>query len=288
MPIYSIDGQAVESAYKVSGESLEHVYDINGELLIDDSYELKVMTFNVGEWYIGNGSSIPSEKKNAYTKLHKSIFESAQADICFLQEAHSTFCQDGTLADDFLSQYFQYIISNSGSGMSAHKLATKELSMSDYTETVISPDSYDKAYVEFNGKRICLINTHLSTNTTAMRSEADAIMEMLEGEEYFILAGDFNTRINSSDSADVADPINKFLAKGYNSANAVMKNGIFQIYFTYYNEATPNSGNIYATDHIITSANITIKRVYVDDTKLTDNISDKIDHLPMMAELVIH
>ena len=37
-----------------------------------------------------------------------------------------------------------------------------------------------------------------------------------------------------------------------------------------------------------TSSNITIKDMYADTTKLTDGITDKIDHLPLIAELIIN
>lgn len=46
-------------------------------------------------------------------------------------------------------------------------------------------------------------------------------------------------------------------------------------------------GYICATDHIFTSPNILIDEAYMDTTKRTDLIDEKVDHMPLVAHLII-
>ena len=71
-----------------------------------------------------------------------------------------------------------------------------------------------------------------------------------------------------------------FLDAGYHVGNCD-----FAWIETYFSTSSPTGGKF--TDTIITSADITIRNLYAYTEKLTDNLGDKIDHIPLIAELSI-
>lgn len=83
---------------------------------------------------------------------------------------------------------------------------------------------------------------------------------------------------SGSDYTDVIEPI---LAAGFHSANCTD----YGFLVTYSDQ--PNSTWTGCLDDIVTSGNIEITSAEVDTTKLTDNIGDKVDHMPLIATVVI-
>lgn len=293
MALYDKDGNQLVTCYDSSGNAITAAYDSNGNVVWIADRQIVVCNYNVGQWYIGSSERIPVDKKEEYTELQTTIFNNIRPDICLMQEATSTFCQDGTLAKDFLSQWFEYIeITRGSSGFQAHMMATKDIPIEDYTVVPFVNASgnypgYETAYITVNGKRIFLLNTHIIT-TPQYRQEAQIaeVMDAVADKEYFIVSGDFNLVIHDGSEEDYINCIKPFLDAGYHTANC----GDFGIFPTYRRteEANPQDGYEPATDHIITSANINIVNAYVDTTKLTDNIADKIDHVPLVAVLDIN
>lgn len=287
--IYDKNGNEIADVYDKTGRLLLEAFDKDGNNVLNDSNVITVANYNVGQYYIGNGYTIPTANKTEYTNLQTTIFNNIKPDICCMQEATNVFCQDGTLADTFLSRWFRNIETTSGGiNYQAHKIATKNRSISgyesiDFVNGRTNYLTYEKCYVMVNGKNVCIMNTHLSTGTYN-RAQAQELLSAVENEKYFILCGDFNTVISSLSDSDYINTIKPFIDAGYADANC----GAFGIFPTYYADADPDAEYKPATDHIIVSDNITINNAYVDTTKLTDGIDAKIDHIPLIAELVIN
>lgn len=292
MAVYDKDGYTLSAAYDKDGYTLSAVYDKDGNNIWTADRNLTVACYNVGQWYIGNGSRIPAEVKAEYTELQTTIFDNIHADICMMQEATTTFCQDGTLAETFLEPWFNDVhITRGNAGFQAHMIASKNIRIEDYTEVPFisaggNYPGYETAYISYNGKRIFLLNTHVTTSQATQELQCEEVLQAVADKEYFVICGDFNTVIHDKTEVDYINCIKPFADEGYNLANC----GNFGIFNTYRRtaEAEPQDGYKPATDHIITSANIDIEQVFVDTTKLTDGIGDKIDHIPIVAVLSIN
>lgn len=291
--IYNINGDSLSSAYNVSGTGISKAYNSSGTKVFDNgstSSTIRIANYNVGQWYIGNGYTIPTTYKTDYTNLQTTIFNNIDVDICCMQEATDTFCQDGTLASAFLPTWFDDVNTTTGDvNYQAHKIATNGIGMTDYesinfTNGVSNYLTYEKCYVTLNSKTVCIFNTHLSTNQTYQVAQSGELLTAVAEEEYFILCGDFNTVIEDKTEADYTYCIKPFLDAGYSDANC----GDFGIFPTYYADSDPNADYKPATDHIIVSSNITITNAWVETTKLTDDLEHKIDHVPLVAELTIN
>jgi hypothetical protein len=289
MAIYDKNGNILSVCYDKNGNPLNVAYDKDGNVVFT-SDTFRVCTYNTGQFYIGNGSPIPTESKSIYTDLQTRIFSDITPDICIMQETTTKFCQDGTLADTFLATWFDnFQTTRGGSGYQAHKVATNGITIEDYTEipfinAVGNYPGYETFYITVKGKRIFCVNTHMSTNQTYQEAQCTEILNAVEGKEYFIVCGDFNTVIASKTDTDYVNCIKPFIDKGYKDANC----GSFGIFPTYYGTADPNASYRPATDHIIVSANIDIVNAFVNTLKLTDDINEKIDHMPLVADLIIN
>lgn len=280
--IFDFGGTSLYTAYNKNADQLIAAYDINGQSVYtaDPSQILKVATYNVGGWYIGSGTNVPTSLKFDYIALQKAILSAVDADIVCFQEYWNSFCADGTTADSVIGEYFtQQEKTNANTTWNGHVIASKSLSLSDYESIQFehyysAAPSYEKCYITVGGKRICIFNTHLSTAAGGQKEpQSQEMLEAVQDEPYFVLLGDFNT-----EASDYSSIVEKFVTAGYNSANL---NGGNEWLATFYTSAGVGK----PTDQIITSANIEIVDVYVNDLKLTDSISDKIDHIPLIAEL---
>lgn len=293
MSVYNGAGSPILSVYNSSGNIIQTAYNSNGDIVYSGGSEnfLRICTYNVGQWYIGNSYPIPTDFKTTYADLQTTIFNHIQPDVCFMQEATTLFCEDGALAETFLSTWLDNVEITRGSiGYQAHMLATNGIEIEDYQalpfiNAVGNYPGYETAYITVNGKRIFLVNTHISTNQEYQELQCAEMLELISDKESFILCGDFNTVIYSDKTQeDWTNCIKPFADAGYNLANG----GKFGVFPTYWRTSDPNPSDGYtpATDMIITSSDIEIVNVYTDSTKLFDTVTkDKIDHIPLVAEV---
>ena len=100
--VYTCDGLALPHAFDYIGNNVNHIYDINGNLLPN---LLKIMTYNVGEWYIGDGTNVPAEDDQIYYDLQNGMIATQNPDILFIQEYWKVFSQTGRTAKSLLEQY---------------------------------------------------------------------------------------------------------------------------------------------------------------------------------------
>lgn len=282
MSIYDINKKTLTGVYDINKQKVKSVYNIKGDSVWSESNTdlpdiqntLKIMTYNVCVFTGRNTSSTISHIINLYTP-----------DIIGLQEVYGS-----VLPSEFNSIFNDYMYSTFG--IQANKTAlVSKLKMSDISQGIflsqtIEQRGYNKAYIEFNGKRICLINTHLETTDggTAKANQAKEIYDIVKNEEYFIVIGDFNTICKSISDNEYKTIMLQFINDGCNSANCSEQFGFNNTWTDSYSLLSSDS---YPCDHIITSKNIEILEVVYDMYKTTINSSYSIDHIPVIATLKI-
>lgn len=287
MAIYDKNGSPLSACYDKTGSALTKAYNVNGEQIWTSApTTIKVGTYNVGDWGWGSGLP-PVADKETYLALQNTLFSEIDVDICAMQEWSASFCSDGTQSSVITSQYFEYL---QGSGVWAigSNIPFDDFNVMGYTTVGTSGDyaRYEKAHFTIGGKNVCLLNVHFDTAQATQEAQSAEILSVAEQEEYCIICGDFNTVIASLTDTDYLTCVKPFIDAGFTDANC----GDFGIFPTYYRTASPNPSDGYkpATDHIIVSSNITILDAYVNTTKLTDDIEQKIDHVPLVAVLQIY
>lgn len=269
--VYDIDKRKVKSAYNIKGDSVWSESDTD---LPDVQSTLKVMTYNLGEFSGRNTDAVINHIINTYNP-----------NIIGLQEVYKT-----ELPNSFNNIFVDY--PNKSIGIQVNKtVLVSKLKMTDISKGIflsqtIEQRGYNKAYIEFNGKRICLVNTHLETTSggTAKANQAKEVYDIVKNEEYFIVTGDFNTICKSINDPEYTSIMLQFINDGCNSANCSEQFGFNN---TWTSDNSLLSSDSYPCDHIITSKNIEILEVVYDMYKTTINSSYSIDHIPVIATLKI-
>ena len=284
--IYDINGNQIGTVYDVNGNTLTQAYDINGNPLIEqgEGTTLTVMTYNIGQWYTGIGSNVPTDKYDSYSSLQKQIFSAVNPDIACLQEYYDPF-SSGHTVESVMGDYYDYI-NHSGSGYAQKATMTKGYPMSGYaTTTMTGGQSYTECTIEVDGKTVYIINAHLATSSQEANkvAQAQTLCNHLKTLNSFILFGDFNTVCKSVEDTEYTTIMKQFVDAGFNVANCSAQFG-FKDTWT---GGSTASGTWYPCDHIITSADISMANVRVNTIKLTDGLSDTIDHIPLIAEVTI-
>lgn len=288
MAIYNINGVALESAYQKSGESAETAYNVLGDVVFEsgERVTLKIMSYNVGQWYIGDGNRVPTDKKTEYFNLQDGTFSTYHPDILFMQEYLNTWCQDGSASSQLLSPYFDNQQStNDTNAYKGHSICSNGIALSNYTSHNFTTNkgnypTFESAEIMVSGKTITIVNTHNDYVLSYQQQEVTDLLAFLANLDSFILCGDFNIDLSVEETTgdQYQNSVKRFLDAGYNVGNCVL-----DWIPTYFGTSSPTGGKF--TDQIVTSADIRIDSIYADTTKLTDGIGDKIDHLPLIAEV---
>lgn len=285
---YTKDGIEIFHAYDINGNYLSQAYDINGNEIFHNEIpegkeRLSVMSYNV-QWFTNINSQL---------NMQREILNKNEPVIIGCQE----LSQDGTMpliGQTLFSDYPVKLLSN-------HKNYLGCISMLDLYDTVIAdyqnqdPEdmsqygetrSYIKTYFNFNCKRICWINTHLSYRTNYTYTQMSEILELISNEEYFIITADFNTNFTSFTSDYYNNTYKKFLDAGCKLINSIPSTGITKTYTasTYAELLSQFSSN---PDNIIVSSNIDIYSINFDITKLFYLDGHSIDHIAVNAVLLI-
>ena len=252
------------------------------------SNELTVMSFNVQNW----------TRLNSDEALISSILKKYNPDVAGFQEFDSSKSLGGVAIKKYLNDIWESVevgVPSSGTYSKAivsHR-ETSPVETVNYQNLKPNAEkrSYLKSYIELNGKRIAVFNTHLdvsdSVNSEGVQYkvlQARELCEIVSKEEYFILIGDFNTTCNSVEHADYINQLKPFADAGFHLANC----SEFGFDITWYATASKD-GERYPTDNIITSANITISNAVVDYQKIDKNTNAQIlDHMPLIAYLTVN
>lgn len=275
--IYNINGNSLNMAYDINGDQLSQAYDINGNTLMQTS-NLTVMSYNV-QWMTGINSD---------SSMQAEILDTYNADVIGFQEFQYP---NSSTVPSWVSTLLPNHYINMGNYGNKNAFATK-YAMSDFvtvphTEQTMDGQSYSTATITVDDKEVFIVVSHLTTSTyeTQKVAQAKEIYDALQGHERFILVGDFNTVCKSTSDTEYTTIMKQFIDAGYNSANCSAQHG-FNNTWTSGSTAT---GTWYPTDQIITSANILISNVVVDQRKIAvaEQTGQSIDHLPIIAYLYV-
>ena len=275
--IYDVHGNEISSVYTLDGGALTQAYDVQGNELIDDS--LVVMSYNV-QWMTGINSDMT---------MQASILNAYHPDVIGFQEFQKAVSSQMPSWVNTLLPDYQTLMGNYGNknGISS-KYTMSNFATVPFTTQTMDGQSYSTATITVDGKSIFLVNAHLTTSDyeATKVEQAEEVFDALQGHEYFILMGDFNTVCKSVNDTEYTTIMKQFADAGYNCANCTAQFGFKDTWTS----GSTAGGTWYPCDHIITSSNITIDTVVVDTSKITvaTQTGQSIDHLPIIATLTIN
>ena len=236
-----------------------------------------IMSYNCGEWWIGSGKNVPTDKFDSIMATQKSIIERYNPDVLSICEYANIFSGKYFTKDILLDELFYESKEFATDSIYRGKAICSKSKIENSEEHVLSTGSICiKFYVYLNGRKVCIVNTHLDAHTEENRSkEIDEIISLVSNEEYLILCGDWNVNAKNKESNDYKNTIKKFKDMGLKCCN----DGVYETYYS----ANPKT----ALDDIIVSQNINIKSFIVDTQKLENNDFEGPDHMPVIAYLEI-
>lgn len=285
MSIYNKSGSEMFHAYNKSGNELQYSYDINGSVIFQPQ-SLKVMQYNVGSWYDGSHDNVPSAKDSDYYALQNGMIMQIDADIMCLEEYTQQFSKAGRTAKSLLEQYYPYIHEQGGDSATStsgrcvcSKYPISNYQTHQFTNTG-SPRYYDSCTITVHDIPITVVVTHLnyaSSGNTSRVAQLTELISFLQTQERFIACGDYNTLIQDATGTDYTDMIVPMLNAGFHLANCSEEG-----FLTTYSDQ-PTGTWTGCLDNIVTSANIDILSASVDTTKLSDGLTEKTDHMPLIA-----
>lgn len=288
MAIYNKNGNPIASVYGSDGNPISSAYDIDGvQVFPTGGTTLKVMTYNVQFF---NGI-------NSQTAMQTEIINKHKPDIIGMQELSTyTLSNMPAVGQTMLADYSIKQLSNhknklmmATKGTALENLVIADFANQDpqdasqYNET----RAYMKADITVGGKTITWINTHLCYLTkSVMYQQMKEVFDLAEACDSVIITGDFNSGAMTAQSDDYINMYKQFVDAGYNLANNSPEVG-FQN--TYANSATASSLAELQTapDSIIVSGNIEITNVVFDTTKFSYLNGSVVDHIPVIAELLL-
>ena len=291
MALYGKDGNELSQVFNPSGLEIGSAFNKDGGQVYSNVRTLKVMTYNVGEWYDGKHDNVPADKDADYYALQKGMILANNPDVLCMEEYTKQFSKAGRTANSLLLECgFSYIIETKGDSPTASpangRCIASKFPIADYTVRNFGDGSqlyYDTCVITVRGIQIHFVITHLHWDDRSKRtSEMETIVGLLRGFDRFVLCGDFNTTdCYDTSGADYTAVIQQLVSEGYHLANC----GDFGFKITYSSYSDNNWTAV--LDNIVTSSNITILNVAVDETKLNDNLTERIDHMPLVATLQI-
>lgn len=244
-----------------------------------------VMSYNVGEWYDGTRTDMPSDKYALYESIQKEILCKNYASIFCAQEYYYLMHTGAMNSKNlFLLPNYKHVSIADDARLTMGKAIGTNLplvstEMVDFVNQSGVAQQYQKSYIYINGHKVCVCNVHLSQiSTEQVLLEVQELVSAVSNEEYFIVLGDFNVKFDSNDGASIITM--------FESINGVPCNcGDFGTFYTYRGSESLGTDNE-ALDNIFVSSNIAIKSVYMDTTKINADLPIQ-DHVPLIAYLEI-
>lgn len=294
MAIYDSFSNKLNTAYDIKETVLPSAYSVDGSKVFPDEEPviptayLKVMSYNVGQWYNGTLTAVPADQYETYYNLQRDMIADNEIDLMACQEYSATF-SSGHTTDSVIGEYFTDSAKNSESGYQRKAIYSNGYILNDVVNANYEGYTwgYQKARIVVDGKDVWIFNTHLATSSTESQKVAQAQMlfDMVSELERFIIFGDFNTVCLSTSDTEYTTIMKQFVDAGYNVASCSEQFG-FNLTWT---ESTDRTGVWYPCDHIITSSNIVMSDVMVDYSKVEVSSVNgvRIDHCPIVATLGI-
>lgn len=270
-----------DSAITANDYKNSKIYIKESSMFSNTPINLKVMTYNIGEYSYGINPYYLSENYDEKLNNYKKFFMNQNCDLIGFQEQGTYLDENHTVsANDTIFNYL-YPYNNDESNWTCIKSKYK-LKDNGYGIFSASNRKYVYSTLIINDKEIFIMCVHLSPNPGQEQDEKRAaeiaeILSLVSSKDYFIIFGDFN--------AQTPELFNNFINAGYKIANG----GYLPFEWTYSFNKTDFSNNnpsssIRYFDNIITSSNIIINDSYKVNTY--NDLSS--DHIPFVAYLTIN
>lgn len=274
MAVYDSEGNVLTTIYDVSGNSLQTAYDSDGNVIY--RREMTVMSYNV-QWLSG---------LNSNQTMQREILDEYNADIIGIQEWTTMGTTKPTDMDLFSNYNYSYLGIQTNKTAIVSKPSLTDVEGHVFTTQGNETKGYQTCRFDYGDKDILWINAHMFyDDMTIISAQCTEIFNLVQNEPYFIITGDFNIKCKDTTSAWYTSCMKQFVDAGYNSANCSEQHGFLDTW----TDAKNVSGTWYCLDQIITSPNLEIVEVIVDQIKL-DYLdgTNAIDHLPIIARLKIN
>lgn len=231
-------------------------------------------TQNFGLWNDGMTQGVAADKVEARAAAWQAEMAEHDIDILVGQEWLPYLDSDKTVDanNKVFGSMYPYMYGNHTATYDGKNIISRT-PLTDITYSAMVSNvgrRYAKAYTTINGKKVCIINAHLSFEEDININRKEEIVELLniaQTEPYVIIAGDFNVF--------TPDEFQIFEEAGYSLANA----GAFGEFNTWPNLGrNPTREVNRVLDNIIVGPGIKINSVQADDHQLSD-------HALLVAEL---
>lgn len=277
--VYTFQGAEALAIFNKNGAISNKGYSTDGEEVYSYTPKsIKIMQYNVGQWYQGRNSNVPSDKFDLYYSLQNGMITEHNPDILIIEEYWKLFSSNGYEAKTMLQQHFSYIHEQGGESGYFGRCVCSKYPIFNYAVNLFSNEPnryYDQCDVLINGVSIKLIITHLGTTKEIRELQITELINKLKEFKYFILGGDMNTPYNADPTT--IEEIERFSDEGFVLANCGEFGDI---------DTAPSGGWIGWIDNIITSNTISITDAYADTTKVelyNQGIIAIVDHLPLIS-----
>lgn len=286
MAIYNYDGSILNAAYDYAGLVISSAYDKGGGLVFpDEGVRLKVMSYNVGSWTAFGGKAT-AENQETWHTLQNAIFQTERPDLAGIQEYYSAIGSYSVPV--MLRQYLPYIYAVDWVSTKAGRAIASKTTMTNATEiNFVNQTGEQRSYligdIDIAGKTVKFITAHLALDTATIKLQIQELVSAVASFDYWILTGDFNIPFPDAQSEGYEALIEPFLDRGYNVANG----STFGFIPTFSTKKPGDDSDWRCIDNIMCSSNIQITDVYTNKQKLTEHQGYSIDHLPLIADMLL-
>lgn len=232
---------------------------------------LRIGTFNVGHFNQGKLGGYQEGDVAAALERWRSWIKAQSFDVFFINEWNLNFDKDGTLnaTEHLLQPFYDHIVFGKRNTWIYNGMASN-FPISKAGEVPLTHQEYYAVRAEWpvGGVTVTLMSVHVPWQKDAHDSSIDALITEMKRHKYLICAGDLNAPDRN---------VLKIKAAGFKVANG----GDEGWFCTAASKCGSQTNNVHI-DNIITSPNLTIKRVSAPRTGLND-----LDHLPLRAEVTL-
>jgi len=232
---------------------------------------LRVGTYNVGHFNQGKLGGYQGADPQAAMQRWRQWIKEQSFDVFFIQEWNRHFDKDGAMdaTKQLLRPLFDNVLFGKENRYIYNGIATN-FKLSNLREVPLTHKEYyiTQADWQVGSVTITIMSVHVPWQERYHESSIDALIAELKRHKYFICAGDLNAPDRN---------VLKIRAAGIQVANG----GDEGWFCTAAARCATTKTNV-NIDNILTSPNITIRKVSAPNTGLGDQ-----DHLPLLAEVVI-
>lgn len=257
------------------------------DIVVSLSKRYTVMSYNAGMWYNGSGFMVPDQQASKFLELNRGLIENNSPDILCIQEYCCNMSSQVSAAE-FLSGKYKYVETAKGESQYLNyvgkAICTNERledadNFSLENNGVYDSPNYERAYVYLNGRRVCVVSAHFAAHPYLAMLELQGLVNTIKNEPYFIICVDANVDVKDKANYDAVMSVFESNSVECSIANG----GEYGTFVTYPFADT-------AIDNVITSKNIKIDSVKVDDCKdellYADGRDDR-DHFPLIVSFYV-